>query len=178
MVDNTNPIENPTEIENPDLTEPIEPIEPTEPTEPIEPDTFLTPDDYRAVCDDYEFETLEANTPIRHTAEQAAIEQISSYCRHRYDMQHAFSRRGVERNPMLVQAAVNISLWLIVHRLPQSMGHEQRSCLYEDSIKWLRDIQSGRATPDLPTYDSPDGTQTDLRNPCAYGSNPPVSCTW
>lgn len=166
MVDNTNPIENPTEIENPDLIE------------PTEPDTFLTPDDYRAVCDAYEFETLEANTPIRHTAEQAAIEQISSYCRHRYDMQRAFSLRGSERNPMLVQAAVNISLWLIVHRLPQSMGHEQRSCLYDDSIKWLRDIQSGRATPDLPTYDSPDGTETDLRNPCAFGSNPPVNCTW
>ena len=42
---------------------------------------FLNDDDYKAVCDDFEFETLQANTDLRLTAERAAQEQISSYTR-------------------------------------------------------------------------------------------------
>ena len=37
---------------------------------------FLTEDDYKSVCDDYEFEQLQANTAIRLTAEKAAIEVL------------------------------------------------------------------------------------------------------
>ncbi len=54
---------------------------------------------------------------------------------------------------MLVQCAVNIALWLMIHRLPQNMGHERRECLYNDAVKWLRDIQAGKASPDLPLYE-------------------------
>ena len=73
---------------------------------------------------------------------------------------------------MLVQVAVNISLWLMVHRLPQNMGHERRECLYNDAVKWLRDVQSSKASPDLPLYISADGN-TDTRNPVRSGSMPP-----
>ena len=58
---------------------------------------FLNDDDYKAVCDDFEFETLQANTDLRLTAERAAQEQISSYTRHRYEW------RG--RSVRLVQTA-------------------------------------------------------------------------
>ena len=64
---------------------------------------FLNDDDYKAVCDDFEFETLQANTDLRLTAERAAQEQISSYTRHRYDMARAFRQTGADRNPQLVQ---------------------------------------------------------------------------
>lgn len=83
---------------------------------------FLNDDDYKAVCDDFEFETLQANTDLRLTAERAAQEQISSYTRGRYDMARAFRQTGEDRNPQLVQCCVNIALWLMVHRLPQNMG--------------------------------------------------------
>lgn len=81
---------------------------------------FLNDDDYKAVCDDFEFETLQANTDLRLTAERAAQEQISSYTRGRYDMARAFRQTGEDRNPQLVQCCVNIALWLMVHRLPQT----------------------------------------------------------
>ena len=55
---------------------------------------FLNDDDYKAVCDDFEFETLQANTDLRTTAERAAMEQISSYTRNRYDMERAFRQTG------------------------------------------------------------------------------------
>ncbi len=133
---------------------------------------FLTEEDYKSVCDEFEMEQLCANTSERLTAEQAAIEQICSYTRHRYDMQAAFAAQGEKRNPFLVQCAVNITLWLMIHRLPQSMGHERRECLYKDSIQWLRDVQSSKASPDLPTYTGTGG-ETDAHNPVRYGSMPP-----
>lgn len=133
---------------------------------------FLTIDDYRSVCDDYEFEQITHNDDIRLTAEAAALEQVASYIRHRFDTDRAFAASGSARNAMLVQCAVNIALWLMIHRLPQNMGHERRECLYDDSIKWLRDIQSGKASPDLPVYQSPDGTG-DTHNPVRFGGMPP-----
>ena len=93
---------------------------------------FLNDDDYKAVCDDFEFETLQANTDLGLTAERAAQEQISSYTRHRYDMARAFRQTGADRNPQLVQCCVNIALWLMVHRLPQNMGIERRESLYNE----------------------------------------------
>lgn len=133
---------------------------------------FLTVEDYKSVCDDYEMEQLSALTDDRLKAERAALEQISSYTRHRYDMERAFAAEGEDRNAMLVQCAVNITLWLMIHRLPQNMGHERRECLYNDSIKWLRDVQSSKASPELPTYVSCDG-DTDAHNPVRFGSMQP-----
>lgn len=133
---------------------------------------FLTVEDYKSVCDDYEMEQLSALTDDRLKAERAALEEIGSYTRHRYDMEKAFAAEGEDRNAMLVQCAVNITLWLMTHRLPQNMGHERRECLYNDSIKWLRDVQSSKASPELPTYVSCNG-DTDAHNPVRFGSMPP-----
>lgn len=139
---------------------------------------FLTLDDYRSVCDDYEFKQITQNDDIRLTAEAAAMEQIASYLRHRYDIDRAFATSGPCRNSMLVQCAVNIALWLMIHRLPQNMGHERRECLYNDSVKWLRDIQAGKASPDLPVYQSPDGSADDTHNPVRFGSMSPNRYDW
>lgn len=139
---------------------------------------FLTLDDYRSVCDDYEFKQIAHSDEIRLATEAAALEQIASYLRHRYDTDRAFAASGLCRNSMLVQCAVNIALWLMIHRLPQNMGHERRECLYNDSIKWLRDIQAGKASPDLPLYQSPDGDNDDTRNPVRFGSMKPGRYDW
>lgn len=133
---------------------------------------FLTVEDYSSVCTEFEMEQLSALTDDRLVAERAAMEQISSYTRHRYDMDKAFSAEGEDRNAMLVQCAVNITLWLMIHRLPQGMGHERRECLYNDSIKWLKDVQTSKASPNLPTYTGTDGT-SDANNPIRYGSMSP-----
>lgn len=140
---------------------------------------FLTDEDYKAVCDDFEFEQLQAHTEIRKQAETAAMEKISSYTRDRYDMDKAFAQKGACRNPMLVDCAVNITLYIMVHRLPQSMGSGRREQLYEDSIKWLRDVQASKASPDMPKYIAEDG-DTDSHNPVRFGSGLDKlgRCTW
>lgn len=137
---------------------------------------FLTQEDYIPVCDEYELETIQNETDIRLQAEQAAIEQIDSYCRARYDMKKEWSKTGTERSAMLIQCTVNIALWLMVHRLPQSMGIERREALYNESIKWLRDVQNSKAMPPFATYDTSE--QTDANNPVAFGSQKPLRCQW
>lgn len=134
---------------------------------------FLTIDDYRSVCDDFEFQQITDSPEVRRIAEDAALEQIASYLRSRYDIRSAFAATGSDRNAMLVQCAVNIALWLMIHRLPQNMGHERRECLYNDAVKWLRDVQSSKASPDLPLYLSPDGDDPDACNPVRFGSMKP-----
>lgn len=133
---------------------------------------FLTLDDYKSVCDAYEFKVITENEQVRAVAEAAALEQVASYLRSRYDIAKLYALTGDERNPMVVQAAVNIALFLMVHRLPQNMGHERRECLYNDSVKWLRDVQASKASPDLPVYTDTDGG-TDTHNPIRTGCMSP-----
>ena len=138
---------------------------------------YIEKEDYLSVCDAYEFKQLEADA-YREQAEESALETIASYTRHRYDIAEEFCRTGKDRNPMLVQIAVNITLYLMIHRMPQKMGHERRQCLYDDAIAWLKDVQASKASPDLPTYKSEDGQDTDLRNPVKWGSMRPSETTW
>lgn len=140
-------------------------------------DSFLTEEDYRTVCDDFEFRQVTAGDMERRAAETVAIGQVSAYARGRYDMLRAYAARGADRDPMLVQCTVNITLYLMIHRLPQNMGHERRVCLYDETIKWLRDVQNGKASPDWPTYAGPGG-ETDSHNPVRFGSMPRNTYDW
>lgn len=90
-------------------------------------------------------------------------------------MAKAFAQQGVCRNAMLVDCAVNITLYIMVHRLPQSMGSDRRVQLYEDSIKWLRDVQASKASSDMPKYATPTAI-----TPCASALPWAKSkkCTW
>ena len=97
---------------------------------------FLTEDDYKAVCDEFEFEQLQANTALREQAEAAAREQISSYLRDRYDTGAAFAMEGDARNAILVQVAVNISLYLIVHRLPLYVSEDGGDTDAHNPVRW------------------------------------------
>jgi hypothetical protein len=50
------------------------------------------------------------------------------------------------------------------------MGSDRRTELYEESVRWLRDVQASKASPDLPKYVSEDGSDTDTHNPVRWGS--------
>lgn len=130
---------------------------------------FLTDEDYKGVCDE---ETLDIYTQsdeaTRQRAERAAMEEVASYLRSRYDMPRAFAAEGDGRNALLVQIAANVALYYLVHWLPQNMGLDARKELYDDAIAWLKQVQAGKATPDLPTYTSESG-ETDTSNPMRYG---------
>ena len=130
---------------------------------------FLSELDYRTVCDEEELDVLtRSDTTTREKAERAAMEEVASYLRSRYDVNQAFAAEGDERNPMLVQVTVNITLYYLVHWLPQLLASEGRQELYDNAIAWLTKVSKGGATPDLPTYTGENG-EKDISNPMRYG---------
>jgi hypothetical protein len=99
------------------------------------------------------------------------MEEVAGYVRTRYDIDAAFAKTDIERNPLLVQLTVCIALWWLGQWLPGMLGGEMRQTLYDNAIARLKDIQKGNFTPDFPEY--PDGGDPDSGwggNPMRYGS--------
>lgn len=133
---------------------------------------FLTEEDYSVVCGPDELDVLTQSDPeIRQKAERAAMEEIASYLRGRYDTNKAFATAGTERNDMLVQVTANIALYYLAHWLPQRLALDGRQELYDAAIAWLVKVSKGGAMPNLPTYTG-DGDETDASNPIRHGGMP------
>ena len=129
---------------------------------------FLTKDDFKAVCDPATLEVIDqADDQNRERAIGYAMEEVSSYLRSRYDVNKAFSKEGSERNQQLVMIVCDVALYHLVAWLPKRIGFEIRETRYNNAISWLKDVQSGKATPDLPVLTNDAGE--DIGNPVRYG---------
>lgn len=132
---------------------------------------FLTEDDYRVVTCPADLAIIcQSSDEIRRQAERTAMEEVAGYVRTRYDIDTAYSKTDIQRNPLLVQLTVSIALWWLGQWLPGMMGGEMRQTLYDNAISRLKDIQKGNFTPDFPEY--PVGGDPDSGwggNPMRYG---------
>lgn len=131
--------------------------------------TFLTTDDFKAVCDSQTLTVIDQNDSTNlDRAERYAIEEVSSYLRTRYDVATAFSKTGTQRNGYLVMIVADVCLYHLVSWLPKRIGFDIRETRYNQAIAWLKDVQSGKATPDLPTATDP-STGQETSQPVRYG---------
>lgn len=138
---------------------------------------FLEDRDYKVVCNDDTLDIItQSDEQTRRDAETSAQEEVEGYLRARYDTVKAFAQTGRERNAMLVRVTVSIALFYLGQSLPQFMGNDQRETMYNNAIAWLKDVQSGKAMPDLPLYESEDGE--DPQNPVRFGSLPARKYTY
>ena len=138
---------------------------------------FLEDRDYKVVCNDDPLDIItQSDEQTRRDAERSAQEEVEGYLRARYDTATAFAQTGNKRNAMLVRVTVSIALFYLGQSLPQFMGNEQRETMYNNAIAWLKDVQSGKAMPDLPLYESEDGE--DPQNPVRFGSLPARKYTY
>ncbi len=129
---------------------------------------FLTQDDFKAVCDAQTLNVIDqADTDNLNRAENYAIEEISSYLRSRYDTAVAFAATGSDRNNHLVMIVADVALYHLIAWLPKRIGFEIRETRYNQALSWLRDVQAGRATPDLPVPTDTAGNPT--AQPVRYG---------
>lgn len=113
----------------------------------------------------------------RLMAEQRALSRIAGALRGRYDVEAAFAREGSERDAELVGCATDIALYHMCCSLPQKMGYEIREKRYEQALKYLKEIQAGNVTPDIPTLTGPNGEE-DYHNPIRYGSAEKNNYIW
>lgn len=129
---------------------------------------FLTKDDFKSVCDPNTLEVIhQADEDNLQRAIGYAMEEVASYLRSRYDMQQAFGKEATERNPQLVMITCDVALYHLVAWLPKRIGFEIRETRYNNAVAWLKDVQAGKATPDLPDLTNQNGD--DIGNPIRYG---------
>ena len=99
------------------------------------------------------------------------MEEVAGYVRTRYDIDAAYSKTDIQRNPLLVQLTVSIALWWLGQWLPGMLGGEMRQTLYDNAISRLKDIQKGNFTPEFPEYPENGDPDSGLGgNPMRYGS--------
>lgn len=138
---------------------------------------FLTENDYIVASADALTIFSQSTPEKREKAEKMAIEEIAGYLRSRYDTGLIFSAVGDNRNDVIVMHACDITLYHLVSWLPGKMGREIRKERYERAVKWLKEVQAGKVTPNLPTCTGEDGEE-DINNPVKWGSGKSNTYIW
>ena len=129
---------------------------------------FLQTSDFTPVCDSATLTVIDQNDAATlNRAEAYAIEEVSSYCRSRYDIDSEYAKRIVtadgvtidQRNPLLVMRTADIALYHLVSWLPKRIGFEIRELRYNSAIDWLKEVQNGKVVPNFDTLnDNNSGT--------------------
>lgn len=129
---------------------------------------FLNKTDFKAVCDPVTLDVInQADDENLNRAIGYAQEEVASYLRSRFNVAAAFAKEGSERNAQLVMIVCDVALYHLVAWLPRRIGFEIRETRYNNAIDWLKNVQSGKATPDLPPLTNEAGD--DIGNPIRYG---------
>jgi phage gp36-like protein len=112
---------------------------------------FLTQSDFdTAIKADNLNQILNNNMGLLDAAVLAAVQEIQSYLKSKYDVASIFSKTGEERNAQVVMYAIDISLYHIHARVAPRQLPEARVARYEQSVEWLKGVMRGNIIPDLP----------------------------
>lgn len=129
---------------------------------------FLNKTDFKAVCDPVTLDVInQADDENLNRAIGYALEEVASYLRSRFNVAAAFAKEGSERNAQLVMIVCDVALYHLVAWLPKRIGFEIRETRYNNAIDWLKNVQAGKTTPDLPPLTNETGD--DIGNPIRYG---------
>lgn len=121
---------------------------------------FTTTEDYAPLITPDALRAISGTDPKNISrAERQAVDEAAAYLSSRYDTAAAFAAEGEARAPMLVMVIADITLYHLSASLPARLGSEIREQRYRDAIRWLKGVQAGDITPDLPRY----GTQGEGR---------------
>jgi phage gp36-like protein len=99
----------------------------------------------------------------------AAISEAKGYLAARFDVPAIFDAEGEERNELLLIFVKDIAVWHFVNLGNTCTDLDLREKRYDRAIAWLKGVQKGDISPDLPLKDeSHDGFIPTI----AWGSNP------
>ena len=85
-----------------------------------------------------------SGSTILDNAELISIEKVKSYLQNYYDIINELKLTGVNRSPLLISILIDIILYEINSRLTPTQIPENRKIRYEQVIKYLIDIQTGK----------------------------------
>jgi len=98
----------------------------------------------------------------------AAISEARGYLAG-YNRDAIFSARGSKRNALLLTFVKDIAVWHYINLCNAGTELDLRLKRYERAIAWLKGVQKGDITPDLPKEGE---GETGIVPPVIFGSNP------
>lgn len=80
----------------------------------------------------------------------AAVSEIKSYLASRYDVQAIFSASGTQRDPLVLENTKVIAVWNLIRLSNSELIYQQWRERYDRVIDYLKQVNAGQITPDLP----------------------------
>lgn len=134
---------------------------------------FLTDNDYNQLIQEDDLDLVQQSDPyLRLKMEETAIEEMSGYLRNKYDVAAIFVEAddidNDTRNRTIVMFCMDICLYHLHSSVPSRLVPELREKRYENAIKWLEKVCTGKINPELPLIG---GTDVDSGNPIKFGTS-------
>lgn len=108
---------------------------------------------------------------IMTAAIDTAIAEMRGYL-DKFDREAIFSSEGRQRNALLLTFAKDMAAWHFLVLCNVGSDLDFRYKRYERAIDWLKAVQKGNVSPDLPLPDSNGDGQPDRPTTYLFGSNP------
>lgn len=124
---------------------------------------FLEIEELKSVMYQYQIQEItEADDDIVYMAISSATDEAKSYLRPNnkrewgdgrlmYDVDTIFNATGTNRNALLLEMTKNIAVWYIIRLCNVDMIFENVKDRYDRAIDWLKKVNKGDITLDLPT---------------------------
>ena len=133
---------------------------------------FITPEELETHLYKENIEAISREDgTILTAAIDAAIEEAYGYLG-AYDRKRIFSATGSQRNALLLIFVKDIAVWHFVNLCNAGTELELREKRYDRAIAWLRQVQKGETTANLPVIDNDGDGKPDTAGEYIYGSNP------
>lgn len=107
---------------------------------------------------------------IMTAAIDAAVAEMRGYLG-KFDRDKIFSARGEERNALLLMFAKDIAAWHFLVLCNVGSDLDFRHGRYARAIDWLKEVQKGNVSPDLPMPDADGDGKPDQPTTYLFGSN-------
>lgn len=101
------------------------------------------------------------------SAIDTAVQEAKGYLS-KYDRDAVFSATGNSRNALLLTFVKDMAVWHLIVLCNAGIDRTVRQDRYERAVSWLKSVQKGSVSPDLPMLEAPDVAAGGID----YGSNP------
>lgn len=109
---------------------------------------FINIEDYDSTTRREIIEALTRSDDITlDTIENQCIAMVRSYLNNRYDCDAVFSRRGDERNDLILKITLNLCVYEVFSINPQKLSQTIRD-KHEQAIKWLEAVNNSKLSID------------------------------
>lgn len=135
--------------------------------------SFLTPSELQTHLYRESIDTIARDDEaILLSAIEAAVQEAAGYLG-AFDRDRIFNVSSPgERNALLLLFVKDIAVWHFVNLCNAGCDLDLREKRYDRAISWLRQVQKGEVSPDLPRPDGDDDGRPDASTEYIFGSNP------